>query len=161
MPVTTTKKRSVRQALNSGNPADQALGLQKVKVGNMMTPVKATIASLTAAAAVDITAAATKAAATVVGITLDTGENLPAIAAIRSLRVTASGTAASLGTYIVSDAGGTAIIPPGGASAAVGVALLSDDGKTLTFPNTVTGFVITYMPRADVSPDATDIQPIS
>ena len=57
------------------------------------------------------------------------------------------------GTYGVTDAGGTAIIPPGGASASMGIAKLSDDGKTITFPNTVTGFVITYYPRAAVDPD--------
>ena len=45
------------------------------------------------------------------------------------------------------------IVPPGGAGAAVGIARLSDDGKTITFPNTVTGFVLHYMPRAETALD--------
>ena len=45
------------------------------------------------------------------------------------------------------DPSGTAIVPPGGASAAVGIAELSLDGSTITFPNTVTGFVLVYSPR--------------
>jgi hypothetical protein len=31
----------------------------------------------------------------------------------------------------------------------MGIALLSDDGKTLTFPNTITQFTIQYIPRAE------------
>jgi hypothetical protein len=54
-----------------------------------------------------------------------------------------------LGLLFGSEAGGTAIVPPGGAGAAMGIALLSDDGKTLTFPNTITQFTIQYIPRAE------------
>ena len=49
---------------------------------------------------------------------------------------------------ITINSGGTAIVPPGGASTAVGVALLSDDGTTITFPNTVTGVVIEFVPNS-------------
>jgi hypothetical protein len=36
------------------------------------------------------------------------------------------------------------VVPTGGASAGAGIALISDDGKTLTLPATITGFVIEY-----------------
>jgi len=161
MSVTATKKRTVREGLNQGNPAEIALALQKVKSGNMMSTVKAVVTALTALAAVDITAASVKAAAVITGITLAAGENLPAIGMAMAVRVTASGTAASVGTYILADSAATPLLPPGGANTAVGIASLSADGKTITFPNTVTAFIISYMPRADVSPDATDLQPLS
>jgi hypothetical protein len=150
MPVTATKKRSVREAINSGNPADTALGLQKMQFGSMSCVVKATVVALASAAAIDITAAATKAAATIVGLTLATGENLPAAGTVQSVRVTAG--AAAAGLRQIGDAGATA---------SATVAKLSDDGKTLTFEAGVTAFVLVYTPRAAVAPDATDIQPLS
>jgi hypothetical protein len=148
--MTTTKNETLRSVLNDSNLNEIDAALGKAKFGNMLSEVKVVVAGLTAAAAIDITTAAVKAAATITGLELASGENLPAVGVVKSLRVSASGTAASLGSYIASDPGATAIIPPGGASAAVGVALLSDDGKTITFPNTVTGFVLTYRPRAAV-----------
>jgi hypothetical protein len=48
---------------------------------------------------------------------------------------------------VVSDAGGTALTPTAGAN--VGLALLSDDGKSLTFPSTITAFVIEFVPRSE------------
>jgi hypothetical protein len=146
--MTTTKNLDHRAILNSGSENQLGVLARKLKLGNMLSSIKVTFAALTAAATIDITTAAAKAAGTIDGIDLDTSENLPAIGACLALRVTASGTAASLGTYILGDTGATAIIPPGGAGAAVGVAKISDDGKSITFPNTVTGFVLEYMPRA-------------
>ncbi len=157
--MTTTKKQSLREAANSGDPGQLATVARKIKLGNMLSLVKATVVALAASAAVDLTAAATKAAATVTGITLATGEMLPAAFIIKSLRVTASGTAASVGAYMVGDTGATPTLPTGGASAGVGIAKLSDDGKTITFPNTVTAFVVEYLPRADAVPDTTEYQP--
>lgn len=151
--TTATAEKTLRSALNIANLNELCEVLQRIKLGNMLSPVKVVVAALTAAAAVDITAAATKAAATITGITLATGENLPAINLVKTLRVTASGTAGSLGTYIIGDAGSTPIVPPGGAGVAVGIATISDDGKTITFPNTVTAFTIEYMPRPAVSLD--------
>lgn len=152
MTTTATKTKTIRRSLNSGNLNELGVNLQRAKFGNMLEPIKITVAGLAAAAAVDITTAAVKAAATIAGgLELESGENLPAIGQVVGLRISASGTAASLGAYIVSDDGATAIVPPGGAGAAVGIAKLSDDGKTLTFPNTVTGFVLTYIPRAAVN----------
>jgi len=109
-----------------------------------------TFASLTSAAAQDVTTAASKAAATISGLTLDTGVNLPPISQVVTLRVTAG--AAAAGVRAVTDAGG---------SASSSVALISDDGKTLTFETTVTGFVLTYIPRepAGVTLDTTLLAP--
>jgi hypothetical protein len=146
--MTTTKTKTLRDELNTGNPNTLGALARKMKLGDMLSPIKVTVTGLTAASAIDVTTAAVKAAAVVAGVTLETGENLPAIGHVVNLRVAASGTAASVGTYGVTDDGGTAIVPPGGASAAMGIAKLSDDGKTLTFPNTITGFVLTYWPRS-------------
>jgi hypothetical protein len=149
---TTTSKVSTFQRLLAKMDLNILADLfRKMKFGRTLGPVKVTVSGLTASAAPDITSAAVKAAGTIVGMDLETGENLPPIGRVISLRVVASGTAASLGTYGVTDTGGTAIIPPGGASAAMGIAKLSDDGTTLTFPNTVTGFVLVYYPRIAVA----------
>jgi len=154
--MTTTKTRTLRQVLNDANITEVCDAMRTVKLGNRLAHVKVVVTGLTAASAIDVTTAAVKAAATITGMTLDTGETLPPIGHVVTLRVTASGTAASVGTYIVSDASGTALVPPGGASAAVGIALLSDDGKTLTFPNTITAFVLTYVPRNPSAVGASD-----
>jgi hypothetical protein len=149
--MTTTKELDYRKLGNDAHPQNVADFLRAVKLGNMLSVIKVTVTGLTASAAIDVTTAAVKAAATIAGVSLDTGENLPAIGNVVSLRVTASGTAGSLGVYGIGDDGATAIVPPGGAGAAMGIAKLSDDGKTLTFPNTITGFVLIYRPRAAVT----------
>jgi len=148
--MTTTKSRTVREAMNQGNPSEIATGLQLVKIGDMVSPVKATATGLASAAAHDLTTAATKAGSVVVGLTLAVGENLPAAAAVQSVRVTAG--AAAAGLRQIGDAAATP---------SATVATLSDDGKTLTFEAGVTAFVVVYLPRAAVSADSTDIQPIS
>jgi hypothetical protein len=147
MAVTTTKSLTLQLALDQADPDKVGDALQKVKLGTMLAPLKRTFSALSAASAMDLTALDAS------GETTGTANpnRLPALL-IKTLRVTASGTAGSLGAYIVTDSGGTAIVPPGGANAAVGVALLSDDGKTLTFPNTITAFVVEYVPRAATDP---------
>lgn len=155
MSVTTTKKKSIQQAFNDGDANTIADAARKAKLGTMLRPIKVTFAGLTATASLDITSATARAAATVNDGDIPEGyiaskTHLPPINVVKSLRITASGTAASLGNYIAGDVGSTMIVPPGGAAAAVGIARLSDDGKTITFPNTVTGFVLHYTPRADV-----------
>lgn len=156
MTTTTTKTKTIRDVLNVANLNELAAALRRMgNFGDMQEPIKVTVTGLTAAAAIDITSAAVKAAATIVGgKTLASGENLPAIAKVCTLRVTAVGTGAT-GPRHVTDASGTAAAPPTAtayAGASVGVATISDDGKTLTFEGTVTGFVLTYLPRP-----ATDI----
>jgi hypothetical protein len=145
MANTKTAARTLQQVLIESNPTEIADALKVLGLGNTYRRIKATIASLGATATPDITSAAVFAAATIDATSPAGLTALPKILVPISLRISASGTAASLGTYIFSDAGGTALIPPGGASAAVGVALLGDDRKTITFPNTVTGFVIEYI----------------
>jgi hypothetical protein len=116
----------------------------------MLSPVKITLAGITAIAALDITAFKKGDATVTVNSGLsDLGSNdaLPAIGAIKSCRVTASGTANSVGSYAMTDAGGTGLTPTAGAN--VGLAKLSDDGKTITFLTTITGIVIEYIPRSD------------
>lgn len=149
----STKPQTLEEALKRANPNNIADMLKLLDVSKLFAPIKITVASLGAVAAVDITSPAVKAAITeLLGIgALPDGAFLPAIGSVLSLRVTASGTAASLGTYGISDAGGTPIVPPGGAGLAMGIATLSNDGKTLTFPNTITGFVLAYTPRPAVA----------
>lgn len=136
---TTTVNRSAKLVLDEANPNDIASALQLLKLGTVFAPLKRAFTGLTAAAAFDITAIDGTGETTGAG----NPNRLPA-AHVRTLRVTASGTANSVGTYIVSDAGGTATSPT--ASTIVGIALISDDGKTITFPTTVTAFVIEYVP---------------
>lgn len=134
--------------LNQAEPNELADALRKIGFGDMLDqPVVRTFTGLTAAAAFDLT-------------TIDgTGETVGPANVLRrgahcvlSARITASGTAGSLGTYLVSpDQGVTKIIPPGGASVAVGIATISLDGKTITFPNTVTAFVIAYVPAPKIA----------
>jgi hypothetical protein len=149
MAFPVTKVDTLQAELDSGDPTTLGDVLQQVHLGTILTPLKRTF-TITASATADLTAL------DATGETTGTANpNRLAALAVTTLRVTASGTATSLGAYIVTDAGGTAIIPPGGASAAVGIALISDDGKTITFPNTVTGFVIEYVPRSATAMTAT------
>ena len=147
--TTTSRIVDVRDALNSGNPAAVASAHGKIKAGNMASLIKVTFASLTSSATQDITTAAAKAAITASdGITLKTGENLPAIGHVVSLRVTAGTLAA--GPSLVTDSGGTATAI---GALACHVSLLSADGTTLTFQAAVTGFVLWYYPKEYVDLD--------
>lgn len=146
---TTTADITLQQIINRSNLNQLAAALSKVKLGNVLGSVKITVAGLGATATPIVTGAAVRAAATISGLDRGTNDNLPAIQTVKTLRVTTSGTANSVGSYVVSDAGGTALSPTAGAN--VGLALLSDDGTTLTFPTTVTGFVLEYVPRPDTA----------
>jgi len=137
---TTTRTETIQAALNQANLNELPECLKRVKLGNVLAPVKATFTGLTSSATQDITTAAAKAAAVITGMTLDSGENLPAVNGIHSLRVTAG--AAAAGPRQVTDTGGTA---------SATVAKISDDGKTITFEAAVTAFVLTYMPRSSVA----------
>ena len=155
MSVTATKSDTNAQVLNQADPNKVSDALRKVKLGRMLSPVKITLAAITAAAVVDITSFK-KGDSTV---TINSGladmianDALPAIGAIKSMRVTTSGTANSVGSYAATDAGGTGSSPL--ASTVVGLAKLSDDGKSLTFLTTVTGLVIEYIPRSDADLEA-------
>jgi hypothetical protein len=149
-PSTNVYSETIQSELDRGNANTAADCFRKMLLGSMLCRLKAVVTGMTAASTVNITTILTAlgaAVVTVTGINLQGGDLkvLPPILALRSLRITASGTAGSLGTYVLSDVGGTAIVPPGGAGAAVGIVTLSDDGTTITFPNTITAFTIEYL----------------
>jgi hypothetical protein len=142
MPATATAVDTLKNATDQAEPGDLPDALRLMKLGTMLTPLKRTFTGLTAAAAFDLT------------LIDGTGEtagvanaNRVAALAIATLRVTASGTANSVGSYAISDTGGTPVSPTAGAN--VGLATISDNGKTVTFPTTVTAFVIEYVPRSN------------
>ncbi len=154
--MTLTANKTMQQVLNQSNLNWLPTVFQKLKLGNMLSPVKVSVTGLTAASAIDITTTTFRDAATISGLDRETADLLPQILAVKTLRVTASGTANSVGSYGVSDAGGTAVSPTAGAN--MGIALLSDDGRTLTFPTTVTAFVIEYIPRSDTNLSSVFVQ---
>lgn len=140
--MTLSIVQALQAVLDRANPNDIPDALAKLKLGTLNKPLKRVFTGLTAAASFDLTLIDGT------GETAGVGNvNRLGAAVINYLRVDASGTAASVGNYIPGPPTSTLLIPPGGANVAVGVARLSDDGKTLTFPNTVTGFTIMYMPR--------------
>lgn len=157
MTTTTTVIDDVRAEANKGQLGTMGDIARKAKAGDMMSSIKAVVTGLTAAGSHDITSAAFKAAATITGITLRTGENLPPIGSLLALRVTAATTASTAGTYVFTDVSGDMISAT--THTVVGVARISDDGKTITFPTAdVTAFVLEYMPRAQTDMTA-DMNP--
>lgn len=153
--MTTVQRKTIRQILDESDLNELADVFAALKIGKSLSRVRVVAAGLTAAAAFDITTAAFKALCTVTGYDLATGENLPPIGIPCSLQLVASGTAGSLGSYILGDVAATPAIPAGGASVTPGVARLSTDGKTITFPNTVTAFTFTYYPRTELELNST------
>ena len=129
-----------RDLLNSGAVGSVAQGAQAIKLGNMCSKIKVVVAGLTGAgltgASQNITTAAFLALATVTGISLKTGEILPAIGSITALGVAGGSTGAT----------GARTVAPAGFTASTTVAAISDDGKTLTFEASVAGFTLVYEP---------------
>ena len=148
-----TESYHLKDALDTANPNEFLDALRKVKLGTHLCPIKAVFTLLTLGTTFDITTAASKACAVVTGITLATGENLPPILQVRTLRVTVQGGGtAVLGARTVTDAAGTPAAP--GATGA-GIATISDNGKTLVFEGTgCTGFTLEYIPRSYTDPDS-------
>jgi hypothetical protein len=138
---TTTINRTLRQQLNEGQPNEMFDLLALLELGTTFFPLKRTFTGLTAAASFDLTLIDGTGETTGVG-----NPNRLAANVVRTLRVTASGTGTSVGSYVTTDAAGTATSPA--TSTVAGLALISDDGKTITFPTTVTAFIISYLPRA-------------
>jgi hypothetical protein len=125
MASTVTIPPTLQTKLDKAEPGNLADVLRQVKLGTMLTPRKKTLTALAAAAAHNITDAAHGSLAPILKIT--------------ALRVTAG--AATAGARIITDSA---------ALAAATVAALSDDGTTLTFEDTVTAFVLEYIPRSAV-----------
>lgn len=149
MSVTTTQTQTLQTVLDRANPNQLGDALSLVRLARMLDPVKITLTGITASATVNLPTFLKGVSTLTIndGLTgLATNDPLPAILIPKTIRVTTSGTANSVGTYVVSDAGGTATSPT--ASTVAGIALLSDDGTTLTFPTTITGLVLEYIPRS-------------
>lgn len=135
--MTTTKVTTLQDTLTKADPNRIADALRKVDLGNMLQMKEYDTGTITAVAAVPLPEDAL---------------------AVLSARVVTSGTAASVGTYMVADSAVTPLLPPGGASTAVGIASaqgitapgagLTAGGyiSTVTFPNTVTRVVFRYIP---------------
>lgn len=134
--MTTSVIQTNKAVLSKADPNNIADVFRKMDLGNMMEVKEYDTGVITATAAVTIPGGAL---------------------AVLSARVVASGTAASLGTYMVGDSAVTPLLPPGGASVAVGIAsaqgitapaagaTTSGCITTITFPNTVTRVVIRYL----------------
>jgi len=136
--TTINVNQTLQYALNNALPPTLPDAMRSGQIGYALSPVKVTLVGLASATSFDITTAAVKAAATIVGIdpALPAGTNLPAIGHISSVRVTAG--AAAAGPRQMTDVGGTA---------SATVATVSDDGTTITFEAGVTAFVLSYFPR--------------
>lgn len=137
--MTTSSVQTLKSVLSKATPGIIESALQKADLGNMMSAKVYTSGAVTAAATIALPEKAL---------------------AVLSARVLASGTAASLGTYLVADPAATPLLPPGGANVAVGIAAASSSATVaaqavsasapfvagVTFPNTVTSVVIMYIP---------------
>ncbi len=154
--------------LNKGNLNTLGDVLKQLALGRCLQKVKAVITGMTATAAPDITSATVLdgATITITPTQPDTKDGTPLLTKLPPIlmgtfvRVTASGTAASVGTYLLADSAATPLLPPGGASTAVGIAALSADGTTITFPNTITAMILEYVPRP-LTAMTSDYAPIS
>jgi|SRR5580765_2227357 len=139
--MTLTAVPTLQQKLDTATPNDLADLLALVKLGTMLAPLKRAFTGLAASASFDLT--------TIDGTGEVVGASNPnrlAALSVTALRCTASGTGNTVGSYAMTDTGGATVSPTAGAN--LGVAKLSDDGKTITFPTTVTGFTIEYIPRS-------------
>jgi hypothetical protein len=146
--TTTTIIPTVGAVLTKSDPNELADALRKVDLGNMLQLKEYDTGTITGVAAVPVPEDAL---------------------AVMSARVVTSGTAASVGSYLVGDSAVTPLLPPGGASTAVGIA--SSQGvaaaggstptsaagvlSTVTFPNTVTRVVFRYIAGPKVKLSAT------
>lgn len=145
--MTVSVTSTLQSLLNAARAGQLEEICAKIKLGNMLTPLKRTFTGLTSSA--------TQVLTTIDGTGETAGANNPkrlAALSVTTLRVTAGTLAA--GPAVVTDSGGTATAIGTGS---VHVVLLSDDGTTLTFQAAVTGFVIEYVPRPAV--DMTAAQP--
>lgn len=148
--MTVTKENTIQEEVERAdlNTLADALRLVGLAVGAPVIRIVGTAVTATASFDLGDNADLIQSGVAITGIdALDTGETLPGVGALVALEVTASGTAGSVGSYVLGVDSATLLVPPGGANTAVGVARISDDGKTITFPNTVTGFELQYTPR--------------
>lgn len=126
---TATANRTLQDALNSGNPAEQATAIQRLKLGDMMEQIDETITLSVVAASIDLSLRSA---------------SLQTALLVQSVRVTdVTGGTGATGVRTITDAGGTP---------SATVATLSADGKTLTFEGTVKAIRIVWIPKT-LDPD--------
>jgi hypothetical protein len=136
--MTVSSMQTLKSVLSKATPGVLADALHKADLGNMMSAKVYTSGSITATATI----------------------TLPEKALfVQSVRVLASGTAGSIGTYMVADSGVTPAIPPTAtayAGAAVGIAQANAISASapyiasIVLPNTVTSVVVVYVPAPAV-----------
>jgi hypothetical protein len=138
---TVTQIDSLKFALDRASPNNIDDLLRLVRMGTLLYPLKRTFTGLTGAATYNLTSL--DATGETAGVS---NPNRLAVLACRSLRVTAATTANTVGSYILTDIGGTLLSPT--ASTVTGHARISDDGTTISFITAdVTAFTIQYIPR--------------
>lgn len=131
---------TLQAELNKANPNNIADLLRQVALGDVLAGFKRTFTGLAAAATYNLTALDASGEVTGVSNPFRRG-----IGVLKTLRVTAATTGASVGSYILTDIGGNTVSPA--THTIAGIALISDDGTTITFPSAdVTAFVIEYQP---------------
>lgn len=136
---------TVKSGLEQVNPNNAADALRKLHLGLREEGVKVTVASSAQSPAGRTgTIESPKVTVALAVATFD-----PPIAAIKSLRVT---TGAAAGGRLILDAAGTPTTT---------AATISDDGSTLTFEATITGFVISYIPRLSTAELAAKFYPLT
>jgi hypothetical protein len=142
---------TVTSALEQLNPNYLADALRRLHIGLREAGVKVAVAASVQTPAVGRgTIESPKVTVATVVATFD-----PPIAAVKALRVTSG---AATGGRILLDAAGTAAqIGTSGVYAAV----ISDDGSTITFEATITGFVISYIPRLSAADLAAKFYPLT
>lgn len=122
--TTATKLNTVKNVLDNANPNDIHAALQQLQLGTLLSRIEEDSGAITASATYKLTKKA---------------------AMVCSARVVTSGTAGSVGSYLVGDSASTPVAPAA-ANTQPGVARLGTDDQTLTFPNTVTRVVVVYLP---------------
>lgn len=134
---TSVEAKTIRRVLNNGDADEVFDAFRMIQFGNFTTPLKRSFTGLTVAKSFDLTLI------DATGETAGAGnaKRLPALM-IMNLRVV-SVTPGAAGTRVISDDGDTATSA---------IATISADGKTVTFEDGVTDFVIEYIPRSSKDP---------
>lgn len=154
MSSTQILAETLAKALEKADPNRLADILRIYGLGTHLSPQKYSWLGATGASAVNIASALFLSQVTPGPFTptMPPGvTGLPPALLVSMLRVF-TGASGVVGQYMMTDPAGSLAYPAasGGASGGVapGFARLSDDGTTITFPQTVSGFVIEYVPRS-------------
>jgi hypothetical protein len=163
----TQSFQTIQSALDNATDTQVVALLNLVQLGSVLTPVQATVTGITSAGTttpINITSGVAAAAGNLGGGTVvltnapvggvyagttaivgGTGNTLPPILSVIALSDQAGGYACIVTTP--KNTSGTAMTAVSATATYPGTVLLSTDGKSLTFGNVQTGFVIDYIPR--------------